>query len=133
MRLRLDAGLLDEMVRHFRECLPEEGCGFLIGRADTASRFVPAPNSLRSKSAFEVDPRFLFDLFRSLRAEGESVVGICHSHPRGPAVPSPHDIASAYYPDSFQVIVSMASAEPDVRAWRIVGGEVLEAEVHANI
>ena len=133
MRLYVDAGLLEQLTAHFRNCLPDEGCGFLIGRKDTATRFLPSPNTLGSSSAFEVDPRFLFDLFRQLRASGEDLVGICHSHPAGPARPSARDVASAHYPDSFYLIVSLASAVPEIRVWRIIDGEVLEAELHAKI
>lgn len=133
MRLRLDSRLLDELTEHVRSCLPEEGCGFLIGAGDRATRFVPAPNVLRSVSAYEVDPRFLFGLFRALRVSGEKLVAICHSHPAGAARPSARDVAWAGYPDSLHVIVSLASGEPEVRAWQLVDGEVLEAELHANI
>jgi proteasome lid subunit RPN8/RPN11 len=133
VRLLLDARLLDEMTGHFRNCLPDEGCGFLIGRKNVATRFVPAPNALRSQVAYEVEPSFLFDLLRALRASGEDLVAVCHSHPEGPAHPSRADLASAHYPDSFYVIVSLRGAEPDVRVWRILNGEAFEAELHANI
>lgn len=139
MRLRLDARLLDQLTRHMQGCLPEEGCGFLIGKGDTATRFVPAPNALESGSRFEVDPRFLFDLVRILRQSGEDMVGICHSHPRGSAHPSETDIRSSRYPAACHVIVSLASEEPEIRVWRIRGGEgaeqaeAVEAELHVNI
>ena len=37
---------------------------------------------------------------------------------------SPTDINLAFYPDALYVIVGVKDAEPDVRAWRIVDGNV---------
>ena len=133
MRITVDPGLLDEIIAHARDCFPEEACGFLIGRSGTVERFVPAPNALRSQTAFEVEAQFLFDLFRQLRSSGEDLLAICHSHPKGPAVPSARDVAEAHYPGCAYVIVSLAEAEPDIRAYRIVGREVLEMELHAKL
>jgi len=133
VRLLVDVPILDQVIGHLEKCLPNEGCGFLIGRGNVVSRFVPAANTRASPSAFEVDPQVLFDLNRSLRISGEDLVAICHSHPNQPACPSERDIREAHYPDSFYLIVSFLRKEPDVRVWRVVGAEALEAELHANI
>ena len=125
--------MLDRMVSHARSCLPEEACGFLVGLRQRADRLVPAPNQLRSRTEFAVEPRFLFALFRELRRTGEDLVGIYHSHPDGAAVPSERDVASAYYPDCAQVIVSFRGPRPEIRAYRIAAGTVTEIEVHAIV
>ena len=39
------------------------------------------------------------------------------------------DINLAFYPEALYVIVGLKSPEPDVRAWRIVDGQVSEAEL----
>lgn len=132
MRLHLEAQLLEQMIDHTRGCLPEEGCGFLIGHGNSARRFLPVPNALGSSREFQVEPQVLFNLFRDLRSSGEDLVGICHSHPKGPARPSDRDVAEACYPSAFHVIVSFGSPEPEIRAWRIDDGHVLEAEIHAS-
>ena len=133
MRLVVPTDLIGELVRHAREALPEEGCGFLVGRSGVASRFVPAANALRSETAFAVEPGFLFDLFRELRASGEELVAIYHSHPKGPAAPSTRDVSGAHYPETAHIIVSLAGQEPEVRAYRIAGQEVLEMDLHAIV
>ena len=133
MRIVATADVVEAVVRHAVASQPAEGCGFLIGRADSVDRFVPAPNVLGSETAFEVEPQFLFDLFRQLRSSGEEIVAIYHSHPRGPAVPSRRDVAEANYPDAAHVIVSLSGSEPEVRAYRIAGHEVLEIELHAIV
>ena len=128
----MDGVLLEQLIDHTRQCLPEEGCGFLIGRGNRATRFLPAPNVLASSTAFQIAPPVLFSLFRDLRSSGEDLVAICHSHPVGPARPSERDVAEAYHPSSFYVIVSFGGPEPEVRAWLIDGGVVQAAEIHAS-
>ena len=46
---------------------------------------------------------------------------IYHSHPSGPARPSPTDLAEAYYPDALAVIVSLAGAIPRTGAFALDG------------
>ena len=133
MVLTLDPGLLDAVVSHLEGCLPEEGVGFLVGPTGRAARFVPAENSLHSRTEFAVAPQFLFNLFRDLRDRGEELVAICHSHPSGPAVPSASDIASNHYPESASFIVSFEGGEPEVRAFRTVDGAVVDLELHVIV
>jgi proteasome lid subunit RPN8/RPN11 len=133
VRLLVVDGVLDRVVAHSKACLPEEACGFLVGRGDAAERFVPARNALRSSKAFSVEPQFLSGLFRSLRLSGERMVAVVHSHPSAPAVLSEQDLAQAHYPDAVQLIVSLAGPDPEIRAYRVAGGEVLEVELHAIV
>jgi proteasome lid subunit RPN8/RPN11 len=56
-------------------------------------------------------------------------LGIFHSHPAGPPVPSPTDIAEAAYPDSIYVVISLQIRPPSVRAFAIVEEQVAEMEI----
>ena len=133
-RIVVSPGILVEVVQHARGCFPEEACGFLVGREDRIERFVPAENALESKTAYSVEPLFLFELFQELRASGESLVAIYHSHPTGEATPSQRDVAEAYYPDSAHVIVSLRDEKhPEVRAFRVIDDDVTEIELHAIV
>jgi proteasome lid subunit RPN8/RPN11 len=57
-------------------------------------------------------------------------LGIFHSHPAGPPVPSPTDIAEAAYPDSVYVVISLQTLPPSVRAFTIVEGQVTEVQIN---
>jgi proteasome lid subunit RPN8/RPN11 len=59
-------------------------------------------------------------------------LAIYHSHPAGPLIPSPTDIAEAFYPDSVYIIISLAQEPPSARAFRITGGVVTEVELQAE-
>ena len=133
MRLLVADGVLDQFVGHARECLPHEACGFLVGHGESAERFLAAPNVLKSPTAFSVEPQFLFELFRTLRTEGESLVAVCHSHPSGMAIPSPRDIREAHYRDVAHVIVSFADESPVIGAFRIAGAWAVPIELHAIV
>ncbi len=51
---------------------------------------------------------------------GEDLVAIYHSHPASQPYPSPTDRAEAHYPESVYVLVSLRTATPEVRAFRIL-------------
>lgn len=101
-------GVLPAIVEHARADSPRECCGLLLGtpaRIDEAFRAGNAdPDPLRR---FLVDPRDHFAAIRRARASGRAVVGAYHSHPRGPARPSPTDLAASLDPELLWVIVSL--------------------------
>ena len=134
MNLVIDGNLLERIVSHARSASPMEGCGLLAGSGNSASRFIPVTNRLGSASAYDMEPSELIEALRSIRESGERLVAIYHSHPKGPASPSPLDIQKAYYPDAVYVVVSLATPEsPAVRGFRIVDGEVTEIELHVIV
>ena len=68
---------------------------------------------------YVIDPREQLSAFRSIEAAGEELVGIYHSHPLSQPYPSPTDRAEAHYPDTVYVLVSLRTATPEIRAFRI--------------
>jgi proteasome lid subunit RPN8/RPN11 len=124
--------VLAELLAEGRRDPQHECCGLLAGRDDVISLLLPAQNALNSATAFEIAPRELFTLFRSIRADGLELLGIYHSHPRGENAPSPRDVAAAYYPAAAYFILSprVDSAHP-IRAFRIRDGQVGELSVQS--
>jgi [CysO sulfur-carrier protein]-S-L-cysteine hydrolase len=134
MNVTADARLIDAMTDHAKKLYPQEACGILAGHGRNATRFIPLPNALSSETAYEIDPGVLAGTLRGLRANAEELVAIFHSHPRGPAEPSPRDLEQAFYPEAAHIIVSLASREePQIRAFRIIDGRSLEIELHAIV
>jgi proteasome lid subunit RPN8/RPN11 len=121
--------VLDQIVAHAHEDAPDECCGLLVGTADRIDEAVRTANLERSPNRYQVDPAAHFALIRRLRGTDRSIVGAYHSHPRSAAAPSPSDIGEAYDPELVYVIVSLASVEPEVRAWRIRAGGAVELRV----
>jgi len=124
--LVIPRNLFDEMLAHLRGDLTQERCGLMAGRNGLATRVLPVPNALRSSVAYRMDgPEFI----AAMKTCDFEPLAIFHSHLAGPSAPSPTDVAEALYPDSFYVIVSFHVAPPTARAFRIVGGRVIEARM----
>ena len=108
------------MVAHARSDAPNECCGLLIGQGRLVRFAVPLSNvDPRPAVGFRVDPAEHIAVRRIVRrlTPKLSIVGVYHSHPRGPAVPSARDIAECHYPDWIFVIVGRDGRS--VRAYQL--------------
>ena len=86
----------------------------------------PVPNALHSPVAYRMDgPEFA----QAMIGCDFEPLGIFHSHPAGPPVPSPTDIAQAAYPDSIYVVISLQTTPPSIRAFTIVDEQVGEVQL----
>lgn len=117
--MRISQGLIDEMVAHAREDLPNECCGMLGGRDGEATEVVRVTNSAASPLRYEMDPQGQFDALKSIEDGGNELLAIYHSHTKSAAYPSQTDVNQAVaWPEQVYVIVSLADAEaPDVKAY----------------
>ena len=118
--IEIPANLQVEILAHLRANLPEEACGLLGGRmlkdaeADTVVArteiMLPIENALHSPVRFLMDPAAQLKSFYLLEERGLELVGIFHSHPTGPARPSPTDVAEFAYPGTLTLIYTPAAA-----------------------
>jgi proteasome lid subunit RPN8/RPN11 len=130
--VRIGKSVIDEIVTHARAALPGECCGLLIGTPAVIDAAHPARNLESSSTRFLIDPRDHFAAIHAARESRRFVIGIYHSHPRGPATPSPSDVAEASYEDYVYLIVNLAADPPELRLFRYDEGvfveETLEVE-----
>ena len=113
------------MIAHAREEAPNECCGLLVGPPGRIDEVVRCTNLDVSPVRYRLDPKRHIDTNKRLRHTSRAVVGVYHSHPHSPAVPSESDVAEAHYPEFVWIVVSLADAQaPDVRAYTIAGGVV---------
>ncbi|HRO23331.1 MAG TPA: M67 family metallopeptidase [Promineifilum sp.] len=122
--IHLPAGLHEAMIRRASDGYPEEICGLLAGAVDDrlgrAMRLYPVENALHSPVAYEMEPSAQVRAMIAIESEGLELVAIYHSHPTGPAAPSRSDIAQALYPDTAQIIISLADrSQPTASAYLI--------------
>jgi [CysO sulfur-carrier protein]-S-L-cysteine hydrolase len=128
--VRIRAQILKEMLLHARSEPQIECCGLLGGRGGVITSIFPTENALGSATAYEIAPKELFRLFRSMLDQGLTHMGIYHSHPATENVPSPSDIEQSYYPDQVYFIISpRAGATNPIRAFSIRGGGAGELEI----
>ncbi|MFC5971104.1 desampylase [Halomarina salina] len=129
--LRLDPRVHESLVVHARDGAPEEVCGVLGGDGGSrdaaddparVTRLEHVPNvAERPRTRYELDPEAQFAALQRIEDDGDDVVGFYHSHPTGPAGPSPTDEAQATWPDAVYCIVSLENGDPTVGAWRWTG------------
>lgn len=117
---------LKSIIAQARADAPLETCGLMAGQAGRAEQVLPVPNAARSPVEYRMDGQ---EFAQAMLACGYEPFAIYHSHPQGPPVPSPTDIARAFYPDSITIIISLAQEPPSVRAFRIKAGQVTEIDL----
>jgi proteasome lid subunit RPN8/RPN11 len=130
--IRIRAEILQKMLEHAHSEPRTECCGLLAGSDGVITHIFPARNALSSATAYEIAPKELFALFRTLRERGLTHLGHYHSHLASENYPSPTDIEQAGYPDQAYFIVSLlASAPKSIRAFSICERVVREIDVLA--
>ncbi len=117
--MKISRQLIDEMVAHAREDLPNECCGMVGGRDREATGVVRVANAAASPLRYEMDPQGQYNALKSIEDGGGELLAIYHSHTKSAAYPSQTDVNQAVaWPDQVYVIVSLADADsPDVKAF----------------
>ena len=121
--LVLPERLIEQMNAHMEKAYPEEGAGFLLGEASEAKEILTLSNSREDGARHN---RFLFTpedyLQAELKAErlGLSLIGVFHSHPDSPNIPSEYDREWAQ--PFFSYIITRVDNGKAVnsRSWRLL-------------
>ncbi|TAF50862.1 MAG: M67 family peptidase [Oscillatoriales cyanobacterium] len=132
------------MIEHAEHSHPEECCGLLVGQIqgdriaaievypmanqwnlETGPEFeaaisAPKPATLPSRERrYTIDPRAMLEVQKLARDRGLTIVGVYHSHPEHPAIPSEYDRELAWA-DYVYPIVSVRRGYPSaVRVWQL--------------
>lgn len=139
--LTISGADLETIVEHCRRELPNEACGILGGRDRRVERVRPVKCTFPSPKRYAMDPNEQFRALEELSSAGCELVGIYHSHPEGPAVPSPVDLEEARwpgtaepnYPGAVQVIVSLRDpAAPVVRGYAPDAGAFVDVAISVS-
>ena len=121
-----------DLERWAAEGYPKEVCGLLVGRVEEArviiDRVVEAPNlnQERARDRYELDPQAFLTTDREAREAGLEILGIWHSHPDAPAMPSLTDLERAWEGYSYLIISVSGQGKTEARSWRVEGGVFLE-------
>ena len=121
--LTVSKDLIETINKHVEEAYPEEGAGFLIGVESEVKQILPLPNAREDEARHN---RFLITPEDYLKAEltadkhGLSLIGVFHSHPDCPNVPSVYDREWAQ--PFFSYIITRVDKGNAVnsRSWRLV-------------
>jgi len=132
-RLLIPRPLLDAVIAHARTELPNECCGLLAGVIEDGvgrvTQHFPVGNDLASPTEYATNARDMLAAMKAMRAAGTVELAIYHSHPTSAPVPSRKDLARNFWGETaVHVIVSLAGAEADVRAWWLTETDYRPAE-----
>ncbi len=113
---------------------PDECCGFLLGYEDNDARIVtealPVDNAKDGdkRRRFEITPQDYLKAERIADEKGLLLLGVYHSHPNHPSVPSEQDRLSAQ-PFFSYVIISVINNEFfSLQSWRLTEDRYFEEE-----
>lgn len=113
----------------------DECCGFLFGAEnEKGDRVISAAMAVHNSSGENKTRRFVISPQDYLKAEqhalqrGLDLIGIYHSHPDHPAIPSEHDRVAAQPWFSYIIISVDKTGVRDTRSWRLNEQSVFEEE-----
>jgi proteasome lid subunit RPN8/RPN11 len=121
--LAISSDLIEKINKHVEEAYPEEGAGFLIGVEGEVQQILPLGNAREDEARHN---RFLITPEDYLKAEltadklGLSLIGVFHSHPDCPNVPSEYDREWAQPFFSYIITRVDKGKVSNHRSWRLV-------------
>lgn len=128
--MKISQHLIDELVAHAREDLPNECCGMVGGRDGEATKVVRVTNSAASPLRYEMDPQGQYNALKAIEDGGEELLAIYHSHTKSAAYPSQTDVNQALnWPEQVYLIVSLAEEEPDVKGYLLADLKIEDVDL----
>jgi proteasome lid subunit RPN8/RPN11 len=129
--MKISQALIEEMVAHARDDLPNECCGMIGGKDGEATVVRRVANSAASPLRYEMDPQEQYNALKSIEDDGGELMAIYHSHTKSAAYPSQTDVNQAVaWPEQIYVIVSLQDRDtPDVKGYWLKDLKIADAEI----
>jgi proteasome lid subunit RPN8/RPN11 len=124
--ISIDSLANEHMKRDAISIFPDECCGFLYGREDTnGNRNVIEIGVVNNAKQGDKRRRFEISSKDYMKAEqyalenNVQLLGVYHSHPNHPAIPSEQDRIAAQPYFSYIIISIMSDQSTSFRSWRL--------------
>lgn len=145
MSLHLNADHLQVLRSHAEQAYPDECCGLLLGRSQQVGQLVevqPVDNDWNPQLAqtldddtafgkarrYGINPQAMLKGMQTARSRGLDIIGIYHSHPDHPAIPSECDRRLAW-PQYFYIILSVHQGQvQDIQNWQLDASHQFQAK-----
>jgi len=114
-----------QMIEDANRTFPHECCGFLFGNSTPVHRDIEeilvVDNRVESNAArrFAIAPLDYMRAERHALASGLELIGIYHSHPSHPAIPSIHDLRLAMPSFSYVILSVYPEGLATIRSWQL--------------
>ncbi len=122
--LKIEESALIIMQKHLENTWPDEGCGFFFGK-DGAVRTVTAAYFVQNVKEGDKRRRFEISGLDYIKAEQYALehqldlLGVFHSHPNHPALPSEHDLKQAVSFFSYIIVSVYDGLKKELTSWRL--------------
>jgi proteasome lid subunit RPN8/RPN11 len=132
---------LELIYHHAKQTYPEECCGLLVGKieqnqkvivkviptennwvndANLFANFTQYSSQERSKrDSFSIAPKTLIQVQKEARKLNLDIIGIYHSHPDHPAIPSEFDREIAWETYSYIIVSVMKGEIEELKSWSL--------------
>ncbi len=121
--IRINKNNLESIKSHLEYCYPEEGCCILIGVIENDVKIIKEIAVVKNiaidnrKRRYIIDPLEYSRIEKAARGNGMEIIGIAHSHPEHPSIPSDFDKQNSW-PFFSYLIISVKSGKSDsVNSW----------------
>lgn len=122
-KVLLAPAALQGMQEDAEKCFPHECCGFLLGTEEGKQRQGLEVMIVPNVEPTDPQHRYLMDSKAYFRAEAYAedhqlrLLGVYHSHPGHPAIPSLHDHQTAWPGFSYLIIPLLGGKAGSPRSW----------------
>ncbi|MBT9138871.1 MAG: hypothetical protein DDT31_01450 [Syntrophomonadaceae bacterium] len=116
--IQVKEDILDDALISF----PNECCGFLFGRDKKGERFI------NRQRRFEISPLDYLKAEQFALDNHLELLGVYHSHPNHPSIPSEHDRISAQAFFSYVIIAVRESSFVSLQSWQLNEEFIFEEE-----
>jgi proteasome lid subunit RPN8/RPN11 len=151
MIILLTSDHIKSILLHAEEIYPQECCGLLLGihqsvdgaETNVVQDIYPTPNvwedSLSAVEQFDcsvatahrryrIAPTDMLQAQQHARAQALDVIGIYHSHPNAPAIPSEWDRVWAWTQYSYVIVSLTDGVAKDLKSWYLNSNQEFLAE-----
>ncbi|MDY6898351.1 MAG: M67 family metallopeptidase [Cyanobacteriota bacterium] len=127
---------LQIIFSHAESIYPEECCGIMLGNISnnckTVVEIIPTQNAWNQEAAsnfqdsdlnhskkrrYTIAPQEMLQIQKSSRDKNLNIIGIFHSHPDYPAIPSEFDRISAWEEYSYIIISVQKGQAGEINSW----------------
>jgi proteasome lid subunit RPN8/RPN11 len=143
--IRVNLEQIEQIRLHAEKTYPEECCGLLLGIINARDKVIvevrPTENSWKreltellpietgsKRNRFSIAPEVLLKVQKETRDRNLSIIGIYHSHPDHPAIPSEFDRAIAWQQYSYIIVSVRQGRAQDIRSWTLDEAHQFQSE-----
>lgn len=134
--IRIEPIAKSKMVHDAIQTFPDECCGFFFGTEDsdgnrivTEVMVVDNAKDGDKRRRFEISPKDYLQAEQLAEDLSLQLLGVYHSHPNHPAVPSEHDRVAAQPYFSYIIFSVYEKDIRDMRSWRLNDSFQFEEEL----